>query len=73
MGYEIDKCIIYDYGYTSMPFFETFSMKFKTEKVLKNKIAYNSRYNYTIRAGRGKIELDRPLTIMLKLLLYTCQ
>ena len=27
----------------------------------------------TLRVGGGKIELVRPLTIMLKLLLYTCQ
>ena len=32
-----------------------------------------SEHTSYFRAGGGKIELVRPLTIMLKLLLYTCQ
>ena len=32
-----------------------------------------SHHVLACRAGGGKIELVRPLTIMLKLLLYTCQ
>ena len=32
-----------------------------------------SAWSEVHRAGGGKIELVRPLTIMLKLLLYTCQ
>ena len=33
----------------------------------------SSTLEFQSRAGGGKIELVRPLTIMLKLLLYTCQ